>query len=95
MVQCRQWAPFDKPPNHPSTSLNSKSQDTMKLSSLVLVTLGALSPLATAGIVITPIGEDQTVDKMSGDCFFGVVTPQGCGCVFFCPVPSPAWALWA
>ncbi|UNI24171.1 Secreted virulence factor mc69 [Purpureocillium takamizusanense] len=35
--------------------------------------------LASAGIVITPIFSDQVVGKSSGDCFFGVVTPQGCG----------------
>ncbi|KAI0447271.1 hypothetical protein F4803DRAFT_363831 [Xylaria telfairii] len=35
--------------------------------------------LASAGVVITPIGKDQVVDRVSGDCFFGVATPQGCG----------------
>jgi len=46
--------------------------------------------LANAGIVITPIFSDQVVEKTSGDCFFGVVTPQGCGyvlCCFFSPLP--------
>lgn len=44
---------------------------------LLLASAGPL--LAAAGIVITPIQSDQVVDKTSGDCFFGVVTPQGCG----------------
>lgn len=35
--------------------------------------------LASAGIVITPIRSDMVVEKDSGDCFFGVVTPMGCG----------------
>jgi hypothetical protein len=34
-----------------------------------------------AGIVITPILEDQVIEKTPEDCFFGVVTPQGCGYV--------------
>ncbi|KAL6889234.1 hypothetical protein HDV57DRAFT_514164 [Trichoderma longibrachiatum] len=33
--------------------------------------------LVAADIVITPIFEDQIVQKQAGDCFFGVVTPQG------------------
>lgn len=36
---------------------------------------------AAASIVITPVFEDQVVQKQSGDCFFGVVTPQGCAYV--------------
>ncbi|KAI0487306.1 hypothetical protein F4859DRAFT_250270 [Xylaria cf. heliscus] len=35
--------------------------------------------LASAGVVITPITKDQVVDRVAGDCFFGVATPQGCG----------------
>ncbi|PQK15333.1 hypothetical protein BB8028_0005g08470 [Beauveria bassiana] len=35
--------------------------------------------LASAGIVITPIRDDQIVQRNAGDCFYGVVTPQGCG----------------
>ncbi|KAI0188037.1 hypothetical protein EV127DRAFT_482941 [Xylaria flabelliformis] len=35
--------------------------------------------LASAGVVITPIVKDQVVDRVEGDCFFGVATPQGCG----------------
>ncbi|KAH6605606.1 hypothetical protein Trco_004759 [Trichoderma cornu-damae] len=34
---------------------------------------------SAASIVITPIFEDQVVQRQAGDCFFGVVTPQGCG----------------
>ncbi|EGX95034.1 hypothetical protein CCM_03306 [Cordyceps militaris CM01] len=46
--------------------------------SAVALLLWAAS-LTSAGIVITPIRDDQVVPKTSGDCFFGVVTPQGCG----------------
>ena len=48
----------------------------MKVS--LLAALGAAA-LATAGIVITPIRDNMIVSKSSGDCFFGVTTPQGCG----------------
>lgn len=34
--------------------------------------------LASAGVVITPVFADQVVQKSSGDCAFGVVTPIGC-----------------
>ena len=40
-----------------------------------------LTALASAGVVITPIRADQVIEKNSDDCFFGVTTPQGCGCV--------------
>ncbi|QPH18817.1 hypothetical protein C2857_003917 [Epichloe festucae Fl1] len=43
------------------------------------VLLCAAAYIVNAGIVITPIKDDQIVGKTSGDCFFGVVTPQGCG----------------
>ncbi|OAA48608.1 hypothetical protein NOR_01858 [Metarhizium rileyi] len=46
--------------------------------SLALV-LGVAASIVGAGIVITPIKDDQIVPSSSGDCFFGVVTPQGCG----------------
>ncbi|KJK75730.1 hypothetical protein H634G_09094 [Metarhizium anisopliae BRIP 53293] len=46
--------------------------------SLALV-LGAAASIVTAGIVITPIMDDQIVPRMGDDCAFGVVTPQGCG----------------
>ncbi|PNY26702.1 uncharacterized protein TCAP_03381 [Tolypocladium capitatum] len=41
--------------------------------------LAAAASLAAAGVVIAPIGANQIVNKVSGDCFFGVVTPRGCG----------------
>jgi len=44
---------------------------------LALVALCA--SVASAGVVITPIFESQVVEKSSGDCFFGVTTPNGCG----------------
>ncbi|KAG9250091.1 uncharacterized protein F5Z01DRAFT_678124 [Emericellopsis atlantica] len=50
----------------------------MKLVSLSLVAIG-FAQTALGGLVITPIESDQVVEKTSGDCFFGVVTPQGCG----------------
>lgn len=34
--------------------------------------------LASAGVVITPVFADQVVQKSSGDCAFGFVTPIGC-----------------
>lgn len=43
------------------------------------IMLCAAASIVSAGIVITPIQDDQVVGKTSGDCFFGVVTPQGCG----------------
>ncbi|EFY93067.1 hypothetical protein MAC_00850 [Metarhizium acridum CQMa 102] len=46
--------------------------------SLALV-LGVAASIVSAGIVITPIRDDQIVPRMGGDCFFGQVTPQGCG----------------
>ncbi|KAG6227594.1 hypothetical protein E4U26_001600 [Claviceps purpurea] len=41
--------------------------------------LGAVVSLGRAGLVITPIQDDQIVKKVSNDCLFGEVTPQGCG----------------
>ncbi|KAI1278936.1 hypothetical protein F5Y07DRAFT_397439 [Xylaria sp. FL0933] len=35
--------------------------------------------LASAGVVRTPIFQDQVVPNVEGDCFFGVSTPTGCG----------------
>ncbi|POR32536.1 hypothetical protein TPAR_07256 [Tolypocladium paradoxum] len=55
------------------------------------IILAAAASLASAGIVITPIEANQIVDKASGDCFFGVVTPQGCGHrskSLICPSPK-------
>lgn len=51
----------------------------MKASIFSTLLLAASFQLASAGIVITKITQDQIVDKESSDCFFGVVTPQGCG----------------
>ncbi|CCF34801.1 hypothetical protein CH063_01205 [Colletotrichum higginsianum] len=51
----------------------------MKVSLALLTTLCA--SLAAAGVVITPVRPNQIIppdQKVSGDCFFGVVTPQGC-----------------
>ncbi|QUC20081.1 uncharacterized protein UV8b_04322 [Ustilaginoidea virens] len=45
----------------------------------LLAALLAAAPACRAGIVITPIQSDQIVAKLPGDCFFGAVTPQGCG----------------
>ncbi|KAJ6443962.1 hypothetical protein O9K51_02355 [Purpureocillium lavendulum] len=57
----------------------------MKSPLALVVVVATAASLASAGIVITPIFSDQVVDKSSGDCFFGVVTPQGCGCVALYP----------
>lgn len=53
---------------------------------LFFTLLSTALSLVAADIVITPIFEDQIVQKQPGDCFFGVVTPQGCGyALFFFP----------
>ncbi|KAI5464494.1 hypothetical protein BGZ63DRAFT_421519 [Mariannaea sp. PMI_226] len=41
--------------------------------------LTSAASLVSAGIVITPIFGNQIVPKSSGDCPYGVTTPQGCG----------------
>jgi hypothetical protein len=46
---------------------------------LFAVALSMAASLVSAGIVITPISDDMIVEKINGDCPFGVVTPQGCG----------------
>lgn len=46
---------------------------------LVIALLSAFASLASAGIVITPVYSAQVVPKSNGDCFFGEITPQGCG----------------
>lgn len=51
----------------------------MKTSLAVL--LAAVLSTCSADVVVTPITEDQIVQKVPGDCFFGEVTPQGCGLV--------------
>lgn len=48
----------------------------MKFSLLAFVVAAATT--VSAGVVITPVFADQVVPKDSGDCFFGVTTPQGC-----------------
>jgi hypothetical protein len=53
----------------------------MKAVSIAAALLAACVSFASAGVVITPIRADQVVPKSSGDCFFGVTTPQGCGYV--------------
>jgi hypothetical protein len=40
--------------------------------------LSAAVSMVAAEIMITPVLEDQIVEKVAGDCFFGVVTPRGC-----------------
>ncbi|QYS95599.1 hypothetical protein H0G86_002880 [Trichoderma simmonsii] len=47
--------------------------------SFVFALLSTAISFVAADIVITPIFEDQVVQRQAGDCFFGVVTPQGCG----------------
>ena len=73
---------FSRPPIAPRHDQLIKIQDTalhtMKLQ-LFTTWLCAITSCAGAGIVITPIKDNQIVEKASGDCFFGVVTPQGCG----------------
>ncbi|KXX74356.1 hypothetical protein MMYC01_208373 [Madurella mycetomatis] len=51
----------------------------MKPAAIAATLLSLCVSLATAGVVSIPITQDQVVDKTDGDCFFGVVTPQGCG----------------
>ncbi|KAL0937965.1 uncharacterized protein CTRU02_207696 [Colletotrichum truncatum] len=48
----------------------------MKVSLAILTTLCA--SLVSAGVVITPVKPNQVIEANPGDCFFGVVTPQGC-----------------
>lgn len=56
--------------------------------SFVFALLSTAISFVAADIVITPIFEDQVVQRQAGDCFFGVVTPQGCGYAFLCPYES-------
>jgi hypothetical protein len=48
-----------------------------------LTLLSLCASLAAAGVVITPIRPDQVVPKDAGDCWGGVVTPMGCGYVYY------------
>lgn len=45
------------------------------------VILAACAAMANAGLILIPITPSQIVEKINGDCFFGVVTPEGCGYV--------------
>lgn len=47
----------------------------MKLTAAILALCVSL---ASAGVVITPVFNDQVVAKEGGDCALGVVTPYGC-----------------
>ncbi|KAK3695489.1 hypothetical protein B0T22DRAFT_478149 [Podospora appendiculata] len=51
----------------------------MKPATLTAAVLSLCVSLVSAGVVITPIKPEQVVPKNADDCFFGVVTPQGCG----------------
>jgi hypothetical protein len=53
----------------------------MKPAALAAAALSLFVSLASAGVVRTPIRPNQVVEKTGDDCFFGVVTPQGCGYV--------------
>ncbi|KAL6896963.1 hypothetical protein GGI43DRAFT_385596 [Trichoderma evansii] len=44
----------------------------------IIALLSTAVSFAAADIVIQPVFADQIVAKQPGDCFFGVVTPQGC-----------------
>ncbi|KAH7316451.1 hypothetical protein B0I35DRAFT_479295 [Stachybotrys elegans] len=46
---------------------------------LFIALLSAAVSFVSAEIVITPIRDEQIVERTPGDCFFGVVTAQGCG----------------
>lgn len=54
----------------------------------IFALLSTAISFVAADIVITPIFEDQVVQRQAGDCFFGVVTPQGCGYVSLNPYES-------
>lgn len=47
----------------------------------IAVVMSLCVSLASAGVVIIPIKPEQVVPKASEDCYFGVVTPMGCGYV--------------
>lgn len=60
----------------------------MKPATLAAAALSLCVSLVSAGVVTIPIRADQVVEKSADDCFFGVVTPMGCGYVLF-PPPCP------
>lgn len=55
----------------------------MKPATFAAAALSLCVSLVSAGVVIIPIKADQIVEKQPDDCFFGVVTPMGCGFVFW------------
>lgn len=48
---------------------------------VVVMALSAVASVANAYVVIWPVFENQIVNRIMDDCFFGVATPKGCGCV--------------
>jgi hypothetical protein len=60
----------------------------MKAVSLALAALSVFASLASAGVVITKITQDQVIEKNADDCFFGVTTPHGCGYVSLALSPT-------
>lgn len=65
------YTPHDLYDSH----IRNNNIDKMKF----LAILALCASLASAGVVITPIFDNQVVAKESGDCALGVVTPSGCG----------------
>ncbi|KAK4192554.1 hypothetical protein QBC35DRAFT_227101 [Podospora australis] len=51
----------------------------MKLTTFTAAALSLCVSLVGAGVVTIPIKPEQVVPKNSEDCFFGVITPMGCG----------------
>lgn len=51
------------------------------MKSFFALAIALAASMASAGVIITPIKANQVVAKNDGDCFFGVTTPNGCGCV--------------
>ncbi|KAL7792621.1 hypothetical protein V8C37DRAFT_380080 [Trichoderma ceciliae] len=67
-------------PQTPKITKKEASPRLIKMkTAFVLSLLSTVVSFAAADVVITPIFEDQIVQRQAGDCFFGVVTPQGCG----------------
>lgn len=69
-----------KPPTQPNPLPKTKDNHP-KMKLLILAAATLFTSLAAAGVVITPIRPEQVIPKASDDCYFGVTTPQGCGCV--------------
>ncbi|KAI1466510.1 uncharacterized protein F4812DRAFT_460781 [Daldinia caldariorum] len=51
----------------------------MKTAFAATLAAALCATLASAGVVITPIFQNQIVPQASNDCFFGKTTPYGCG----------------